>query len=267
MAPLPEPGFLRLLRNLAADLDGQCMHGLFRQLGPSPAIVSRVGGRNCAAGLLLMGDDAGHGRLARSLLAVAQDLTEERPDDDRSRVDGTAEQVAMLGEHSLDPLGGQQPREGKPRFRKKRLGHPTKTALAPGVEIGYAGHRKTLLGFIASSKPRRANLNSQGRLSPQDHLQRAGKITKPRLRAYRIMRSTQRAQSDSAIRVRNRFRFRFLTTFGCQCRFYSTTQVSLTHMAIETADSEVRLSLVGEPAYPSLELRTRGSCGISPRIR
>ena len=50
-----------------------------------------------------------HGRLARSLLAVAKDLAHERPDHDGGRVDGSAEEIVVSGEHLLDPRGGQRP--------------------------------------------------------------------------------------------------------------------------------------------------------------
>ena len=93
-----------------------------RQLRASPAIVSRVGGRRGAAGLLLMGDDSGHRRLAGGLFAVAEHLAEERPDHDRGRIDRSAKQVAMLGEGALDPLGGTQSRERQTRLRKKGPG-------------------------------------------------------------------------------------------------------------------------------------------------
>ena len=83
---LPEPHLVDLLLDFRADFDGQFMQRPFRQFGPTAAIVSRVGGRHGAARLLLVSNDASHGRSAGGLLAVAENLAQERPDHDGGRV-------------------------------------------------------------------------------------------------------------------------------------------------------------------------------------
>src|SRR5260221_14538910 len=57
---------------------------------------------------------------------------------------------------------------------------------------GTLAIEKPSLASIERSSQGGLTTNSQGRLSPQHHLQRAGKITKSRLRAYRSLRKTLR---------------------------------------------------------------------------
>jgi hypothetical protein len=62
-----------------------------------------------------MDGDARHRRLTGSFLAVAQHLTQERPDSNHGRIDRVlAEQVAMPDERLLDPLSDSTPAKGRP---------------------------------------------------------------------------------------------------------------------------------------------------------
>jgi hypothetical protein len=90
-----------------------------------------------------MGDDLRHGRLTARLLAVAQHLTEKRPQRDDGGIDRTAaEQVAGPGEETFDPAGREHVGEGPPRPREKRRDGLPKTGAAAAGRMSCLAHEE-----------------------------------------------------------------------------------------------------------------------------
>jgi hypothetical protein len=153
-----------------------------------------------------MDRDPGHRRLAGRFLAVAQRLTEERPDHDGGRVHGVhAEQVAVLNERLLDPLGRQHAGEGESRLSQERRRDAPEGAPARMIGIRYAtAHEKPSLAEMRASQG--GITNSQG---PTQHarpipVSRQGNFNR-RAASTEGPRMALAQPADSAIRSWNLF--------------------------------------------------------------
>jgi hypothetical protein len=155
---LPQPRRVGTLLEFVRHFLAQFVQGIFRQLGAGLAVIARVVRGRLDPLVQAMGGDPCDGRLTGSLLAVAQDLTEKRPQDDRRGVDAVlAKQPIMAGEGRLDTLAGEEIRERQAALRHERICDLLKTATAAVRRIGYIlAHEKTLPGEFAASKPGRA---------------------------------------------------------------------------------------------------------------
>jgi hypothetical protein len=131
-------------------------------------MVARVIGGRGETALAMMRHDPVDRGLARSLFAVAQDLTKERPERDGSFIDvHDREQISMSGEDPRDPLGGQH--VGK---RQAGLGQdvgrdPLKNGRDHAVRIALwcIVHANTLPGVVGQThREGRARLSREGSL-------------------------------------------------------------------------------------------------------
>ena len=142
---LPEPSGLGLLLDLLGDLDGQIVQGLLGELGPGAAVVPRVGRRRRPFGQRPMDDDIRDGRLAGRFLAVAEHLSQKRPQGHHRGIDrGHAEQVVVLGENPLDPFRRENLGERQPRLRQQRVRQLPKTGMVAVPRTCYREHEKTV---------------------------------------------------------------------------------------------------------------------------
>jgi hypothetical protein len=101
-----------------------------------------------------------HRRLAGCFFAVAENLAQEGPQDDRRGVNAVAaEEPAVSGKGPLDAFPGENLREGQAVVCQKRLGDSLETDAAAVGRIGYIlAHEKALPGECAASTTRKGSI-------------------------------------------------------------------------------------------------------------
>lgn len=129
MQAFPQPLSFGLRFDFCGDFHRELVQSHFRQFGSGSAIVPGIGSRSRQAEQLAISHHTRHGRLARRLFPIPQDLAQKGPHHHGRRVDLTdTEEVFVLGENPLDPFRGENTGERQSRLRQKHRHNRLKTA-------------------------------------------------------------------------------------------------------------------------------------------
>ena len=147
----PQPSFFGLLLDFVSDFAADVAQGGRGQFPPGSTIFAGVVAGRVDLLLLAIGRDLGDSGLAGNLLAITQDLPEERPKRDGGGVDGgDAEPVAVLFKDALDSLGREDIGKRQPGRGQKNARYFAKIRAALVVEICYRSHKKNPPRFCGS---------------------------------------------------------------------------------------------------------------------